>query len=417
MGNTLCGSRGTRNGLINCQIGHIRGTGVVFHGSGLVDDCKVYDTNNFAPYPRGSGELDWGAGIISVGQGASIRSCNVYENWGEGIIAGRRSDSTVIADNDVYDNFAGQIYVDNASNVSISDNNVWFANPEFYRGERPSFGIALANEVGGPTENVEITGNTVEGCSHNIGLWNSVNNVLVEENTLIEGHDNAFVSWASNYENVEIKNNTIFQEDETKIWDGNFTNIVREGNIINPSEPEEPKMYEIVYKEVYDSDGVFVERIWLNAFDSPDIPDPPPDPLPSGVVEMPFLPAWELQSSKEDPSIGDGTLLGIAYIGPDALDLIIRLEFGKVTSPGVPSGTGTSRWYFTLPEEIPQPEHDVVGSCRAWNGGKEYLGAAYFSRAYPGRIQINLEGEVVGPSRPGIWSNKEYLTIQMRYYY
>lgn len=246
MGRTVRFYKGASNNeLRNCILGNGRGLGILLHTDGvsnnLIDNCDVYDMSNFASYARGSGELDWSAGINDRGSDNIIRNCRVYENWGEGIIAGRDSDRSLIEDCSVYNNYAVQIYGDNTIGTDIIGNTVWFDDPKFYRNNRPSFGIVLNSEVEKHrTGNCQIIGNTVKWCGQNIGLWDYMSDVLVEENTLIEAYTNTFVSYHSGFENTIIRNNTIYQEDESKIWNIN-AEIATYGNVINPIvEPPPP---------------------------------------------------------------------------------------------------------------------------------------------------------------------------------
>lgn len=244
LGRTVRFYQGASDNIMrNCSLGNGRGLGILLHSDGvannLIDNVEIYDMSNFAPYARGAKELDWEAGIIDLGINTRINNSKVYENWGEGVILGRGSEGGVIQSSEVYDNYALQIYANHAIGIAILNNNCWFENPEFYRNGRPSFGIVLANEgnfTGHLTKDVRIEGNTVKWCGQNIGLWNPVENVMIRNNTLIEAYTSAVRSFNS-HKSVQILDNTIYQKDESKIWNLDSTSgIIREGNIINPED-------------------------------------------------------------------------------------------------------------------------------------------------------------------------------------
>lgn len=136
------------------------------------------------------------------------------------------------------------------------------------------------------------------------------------------------------------------------------------------------------------------------------------------IIEFEFAPIWKLQSASVQPDIADGILKGFCQIAHGMVDIIIEHIWGPNTKDGVPSGSGTSRYYYIFPANVPSSSHMVSGTCGSWNGGtgeKEFDGRAFFSRPYPERLQMNLEGEAVGVTRPKTWEDKDYIVTQLRY--
>ena len=96
-----------------------------------------------------------------------------------------------------------------------------------------------------------------------------------------------------------------------------------------------------------------------------------------------FVPVWKLQSASAHPSIGNGSLLGIYAIDSNGfVDVIISLKIGTSTTLGTPKGTGTSRYYFALPEFLRPANPDFYGgSIQGWIAGagqKEWTGVPFF---------------------------------------
>ncbi|HYH08636.1 MAG TPA: right-handed parallel beta-helix repeat-containing protein [Thermoanaerobaculia bacterium] len=88
-----------------------------------------------------------GAVVVSKTEIAAIIGNRVWNNHGEGIIAGR-SNHLDVRDNEVFDNFSVEIYLDNARHVTVERNVVYSTgNRRFFRNGKPSAGIMIANEV------------------------------------------------------------------------------------------------------------------------------------------------------------------------------------------------------------------------------------------------------------------------------
>ena len=263
LGRTLRIYKGASNNIVRDSVfAHGRGSGILLNHDGanenILENCDVFDMGNFATYSRSAKDLDWAAAISNLGKNNTIRGCRIFENWGEGYIADRGSEGSIIENCKVYDNLALQIYANHSTGVKIVNNKCWFENPEFHRGGKPSFGIVLNNEgnyQGHFTEDVLIEGNTITGCGHNIGIWGSKRpskNIFVRKNTLVEGFEFAVEIHGNKHENIQFIDNTIFQEDESKIWNIGSQVITDSGNIINPDEEPPPPPEEHEHQEILD---------------------------------------------------------------------------------------------------------------------------------------------------------------------
>jgi len=211
--------------IINCAIHHSRHGAILVNPDAshvIIDGCKVWQNGAFAPYSRGN-SLNWPIIVMARGKNIVIRNNEVFNNWGEGMGAGRGARFVVIEGNTVYDNFALQIYVDHAQDVVINRNLVYFSDDAtFYRGGLPSECIAINNETAYATNfsrNILVINNLVRGCKYNFGLWVQggqwgTEDLLVANNTFVEGYEGGMrIAEAVDlpHKNVRLKNNIILQ--------------------------------------------------------------------------------------------------------------------------------------------------------------------------------------------------------------
>jgi hypothetical protein len=149
---------------------------------------------------------------------------------------------------------------------------------------------------------------------------------------------------------------------------------------------------EILLKRVYGEDGRFQYEELLNE-------------LPNGgnggeVVSANFVPVLKLQSASEQPS--GGNLLGKYRIAPGIVHLSYLLVWNSDFIPGTPSGSGTSRYYFPLPDEVPEISGNIAehGSVRMFDGSKEYSGVPSLYNSINRAVIAEVNGERWGVSTP-----------------
>ena len=181
------------NTVKNCTIHGIDKTGIVVDTDAdntLIEDCVIYEHNLHWPQHRGL----WGSGIVTVrNHDTTIRRCQVYNGYGEGIIAGRQSTNVIIEYCSVYDNRALQIYADNSKDVIIRYNLAYGTRNETYNTRYPGStagpGISIAVEVPTPGygDGAEIYGNFVADCYHGLVIGN-VTNTVAYNNTVVEAY-------------------------------------------------------------------------------------------------------------------------------------------------------------------------------------------------------------------------------------
>lgn len=119
-----------------------------------------------------------GAVVVSVTERANIIGNRIWNNDGEGLIT-LRSNYHVVRDNEIFDNFSVELYVDNSRYATIDRNLVYnTGNPRYLRDGKRSAGIAVANETNAdmnPSSDNVFSNNIVVGTRWGFyyGAWES----------------------------------------------------------------------------------------------------------------------------------------------------------------------------------------------------------------------------------------------------
>ena len=175
----------------------------------------------------------------------------------------------------------------------------------------------------------------------------------------------------------------------------------------------------ILLRRFYDLDTkAFLREEWLD--DVPENGDIPGDPYKL-IEKANFAPVWELQSATIDPQIGNGILIGSYIIDKLRREVKVRylLKFGTTTSHGIPSGAGTSRYYFMLPEQVPNADASVNegSSVRGWMGSYEPSGAAVAYSVIDRAVAVSLDNVAWTPNNPQRMCNAHYIAVTIDYDY
>jgi parallel beta-helix repeat protein len=162
----------------------------------LVAGNNVY--NNILENEARTWSSGWAQAIsVTRGNNVTVRENIIYRNYGEGI-AFILTDNSVAAANELFDNWAVGIYLDNAQSVTADGNLVYSTgNSRYYRNSKPSFGIMMANEDYGSEANVA-NGNRL------------INNVIVRQQWGLA----FFVEDTGGMTNCYIANNTVYATDD-----------------------------------------------------------------------------------------------------------------------------------------------------------------------------------------------------------
>jgi hypothetical protein len=160
-------------------------TGIEVHGN------TAYNNGlGGTAYAPDGGASTWPAIVRSYGaSGIAFTDNLVYENWGEGVDF-ILTDGGLASGNTIYDNYSVNLYLDNASNITVSRNFIyWSGDPQFVRHDdhhgptgiqlaqenHYTFSVALENEVIVDNVIVNCTGGILYGnYQGNGGLHDSV---------------------------------------------------------------------------------------------------------------------------------------------------------------------------------------------------------------------------------------------------
>lgn len=180
----------------------------------VVEHNLIWWNSTANEYGNGS---SWSSGITAGRNGvsyATIRDNAVWENWGQGINT-YEADHTVIEGNVVHDNFSGNIYIHDAINI-LCQRNFIYTNPASimfpYGGH---YGIMMGDERTVPSTNITIINNISFGNEWNYTMTqgtNVISNVLIANNTFVNGITNGGVRFKGNHQNIRFANNLVQQD-------------------------------------------------------------------------------------------------------------------------------------------------------------------------------------------------------------
>ncbi|MCA9921010.1 MAG: right-handed parallel beta-helix repeat-containing protein [Anaerolineales bacterium] len=240
-----------------CSVHDVRSAAIQIMDSDYitVNGCEAFHASDFATHARSGYDLNWPVAVNSIRASQVIFSNNViYENYGEGIAAGRDSLNVRIENNVIYNNYALQVYIHRSQHVKVAQNLVYHTNdPAFHRGGNPSQCIVVNNELNFvdslTVKNIEIVNNFVAGCRHNISIW-GVNtsdviteNVLIAHNTLVNAKTNNDTSAvglninAGNLRNVRIMSNIIIQDEDEIVSSTTNPEVIFANNLWSRTPP------------------------------------------------------------------------------------------------------------------------------------------------------------------------------------
>lgn len=167
----------------------------------------------------------WGQGIHVRSKNFVIRNNHVHSGWGEGIGTQAGARYGLIEGNTLESNKAVGIYVDNASNIEIKNNQVDGGTDTFYwrsHGRKPGHGIGIQNELIGArrakgagirpgSRNININNNTVTNTGTGIFIWSAdasldANDIDIKCNAFVDNLDQSqFLS--DTVKNLDVRNN------------------------------------------------------------------------------------------------------------------------------------------------------------------------------------------------------------------
>jgi len=197
----------------------------------------VWHSGDYATHDRSATTLNWPVAVSSRATINTIyRRNRIFNNWTEGLDTGTDSTNVTVEDNEFFDNYALQLYVNRSQQVVIQRNLVYCTNdPNFNRNGVIPPGIVLNNEIttGGMIvlNHVQLLNNIVAGCDHNFGLWGGqgtekigASNILIANNLLLNGIANQtkapvteFYIVTAPHTQITVKDNIILQAGQNSI--------------------------------------------------------------------------------------------------------------------------------------------------------------------------------------------------------
>ena len=163
---------------------------------------------------------------------------------------------------------------------------------------------------------------------------------------------------------------------------------------------------ELLLKRVYGDDGKFQYEELVSG-------TPPQPPTPNGdIITANFTPVWKLQSAAVQPS--GGQMFGKYRIAPGIVHISYLLVWKAGLLNGAGSGSGTSRYYFELPPEIPNITGNIAehGSVRMFDGSNELSGVPTLYAGIERAIIAEVAGQRWGISTPfRLDRNTQYISL------
>ncbi|MEZ4734892.1 MAG: right-handed parallel beta-helix repeat-containing protein [Caldilineaceae bacterium] len=233
------GVRPTDVTIKNNSIHDNRNAGVLISETNRVifEANDVWHSSDYATHDRSASTLNWPVAVSGRATTNTIyRRNRIFNNWTEGLDTGTDSTNVTVEDNEFFDNYALQLYINRSQQVVIQRNLVYCTNnPNFYRNGVIPPGIVLNNEIttGGTIllSHVQLLNNIVAGCDHNFGLWGGqgtekigASHILIANNLLLNGIANQTKAPATEFyivtaphSQITVKDNIILQAGQNSI--------------------------------------------------------------------------------------------------------------------------------------------------------------------------------------------------------
>ena len=202
---------GHHNRVIGLYVHYNRSVGILAAGSnGIVEYCTV--SGNCQDNNTGPGNHQaWGNGLsIQHTDNVLVRHNTVFNNWGEGIDV-FESNNVTVEDNTVYDNFSVNLYISDAQYVTARRNLVYTSSNPAINGNPSTITLADENPNATRSSHNKVLNNFLYGARFEVFYWNvtpcGMDNVLIANNTLINGQLQIGTTYLPNNTNSFVRNN------------------------------------------------------------------------------------------------------------------------------------------------------------------------------------------------------------------
>jgi len=218
--------KGHHNTVSKMNVHHSWENGILAQGDySVIEDSSVWQT---ARQNVNGGGNNWSSGLSAsrnpssaalkpgITSYATIRRNKVYNNWGEGLSC-YEVDRCTIEDNTVYDNWTVNLYLSDATNSLVQRNMIYASSaPAIQPRNSGRPGIALFDEVSSKprSTNNTLINNFLRGVDFSAFTWTAVSNsglrnVLISNNTIVDGRLNVGGSSSVIHSNSQIRNNIL----------------------------------------------------------------------------------------------------------------------------------------------------------------------------------------------------------------
>jgi hypothetical protein len=218
---------GHHNTVSKMNVHHTWENGILAQGDySTVEDSSVWQAAR--RNANGSGGGMWSGGLNAarnrnasavkpgITSYATIRRNKVYNNWGEGLSC-YEVDHCTIEDNIVYDNWTVNMYLSDATNSVVQRNMIYASSaPAIPTRNTGRPGIAMFDEVASKPRSSGNTliNNFLRGVDFSAFTWTGVTNsglrnVLISNNTIVDGRLNVGGSSSVIHSNSQIRNNIL----------------------------------------------------------------------------------------------------------------------------------------------------------------------------------------------------------------
>lgn len=221
---------GHHNRVSSMNVHHTWEQGVLVHGDyNIVEDSTIWQASR--AYVNTTASSGWGTGISAarnqssaaikpgITSYATLRRNTVFNNYGEGMSC-YEADHCTMEDNVIYDNWTVGMYLSDATNSLVQRNLIYYSTKPAIstRNNANPGGLWLADEVSTMprSANNTVINNFIYNTDFDAFSWTQVpksglNNVLIANNTIVDGMLNTGYGGADGIVNVnsQIRDNII----------------------------------------------------------------------------------------------------------------------------------------------------------------------------------------------------------------
>lgn len=245
-----------------------------------------------------------------------VEGCEGFENWGEGLAAGRGCTNVLFLNNKLWDNLSVNLYFDRVNKSTAAGNHISCTGNTL-----PCEGISLRNETYGgeqtpPLADVSIERNVIVGCSKGVVLGRSekagelMQRVRIQRNTVVNSTITNLFTNAADHRSITIAENIFYQYDGLQaqvsgIQPGQYT-FSRNAWVGVYAPSDVVISASDVHGVSLDVDYAPLEDYGIGAIDYIAPPPPVDPPIPDALVKIIFAAKMSASEAAELGRLLDG---------------------------------------------------------------------------------------------------------------